>query len=83
MISLVVRRSRKSTLETRFTGTVILRLAHFVFRKVEDTDGVCADPPYMHRPHQCPLGSVASYLIYVDMRLHIPMTHRNDAGTKF
>ena len=27
--------------------------------------------------HQCPLGSVASHLIYADVRLHIPMTHRN------
>ena len=25
-----------------------------------------------------PLGSVASYLIYADVRLHIPMTHNND-----
>ena len=29
-------------------------------------------------PRQCPLESVASYLIYADVRLHIPMTHRND-----
>ena len=41
----------------------------------------------VHRPllcggvdahQQCPLGSVASYLNYADVRLHIPMTHRND-----
>lgn len=29
-------------------------------------------------PHQCPVGSVASYFIYADVRLHISMTHRND-----
>ena len=29
-------------------------------------------------PHQCPLGSVASYLIYADVS-HIPMTHNNAA----
>ena len=40
-------------------------------------------PPYtvcrQHR-HQRPLGPVASYLNYADVRLHIPMTHHNDAG---
>ena len=33
--------------------------------------------------HQCPLGSVASDLIYADVRLHIPMTPRNDRPTRF
>ena len=28
--------------------------------------------------HQCLFGSAASYLIYADVRIHIPMTHRND-----
>lgn len=32
-------------------------------------------------PRQRPLSSVASYLVYADVRLHTPMTHRNDAGT--
>ena len=49
---------------------------------LEDTDGV-------HRPliegvgapNQFPLGSVASYLTYVDVRLNIPMTRDNNAGT--
>ena len=30
--------------------------------------------------HQCPLDSVASYLIYADVRLRIPMTPHTDAG---
>ena len=30
--------------------------------------------------YQCPLGSVASYLIYADVQLHIAMTHHNDTG---
>ena len=45
----------------------------------------CTDPPSkgVGAPHQCPLESVASYLpIYADVRFHIPMTHRNDAGTQ-
>lgn len=29
-------------------------------------------------PHQCPLGSVARYPIDADVRLHTPLTHRND-----
>ena len=35
-------------------------------------------------PHQyqCPLGSVASYLVYADEWLHIPMTHTYTAGVK-
>ena len=43
----------------------------------------CSDPPSrgVGAPHQCPLGSVASYLIYADVRLHIPMTHHNDRLT--
>ena len=39
----------------------------------------------MHQPpfyHQCPPDSTASYLIYADVRLRIPMTHNNDAGLK-
>ena len=32
----------------------------------------------MGAAHECRLGTVASYLIYADMRLHIPMTHHND-----
>ena len=34
-------------------------------------------------PHQCPLGSVGELPLplYADVRLHIPMTHRADAGT--
>ena len=37
-------------------------------------------PPFfwVGAPHQCPLASVASYLMYADVRLHIPMTHHND-----
>ena len=37
----------------------------------------CADPRRREvgALHQCPLGSVASYLIYADVRSHIPMTH--------
>ena len=31
-------------------------------------------------PHQCSLGSVASHLIYADVRVHIPMTHHNGTG---
>ena len=27
--------------------------------------------------HQCPLGSVAGYRIYADVRFHIPMTHNH------
>ena len=38
-------------------------------------------PPLPRRgvgaPHQCPLGSVASYFIDADVRLHILVTHRN------
>ena len=26
----------------------------------------------------CPFGSVSSYLVYADVHVHIPMTHRND-----
>ena len=29
-------------------------------------------------PHQCPFGSVASYLIYADVQLLILMTHRDE-----
>ena len=29
-------------------------------------------------PHQYPLAPSASYLIYADVRLHIPMIHNND-----
>ena len=35
-------------------------------------------------PHQCSLELVASKLplpFYADLRLHVPMTHRDDAGT--
>ena len=32
-------------------------------------------------PHQCPLGSVASYIIYADAWLHILTTHVNDGRT--
>lgn len=32
-------------------------------------------------PHQCPFGSVASYHMYVNVRLHIPMTTNNDVIT--
>ena len=43
---------------------------HFVFRKLENTDGVRR--PHLAKGvgavHQCPLGSVASYLIYADVR---------------
>ena len=40
----------------------------------------CTDPLKrgVGAPHQCPLGSVASYLIYADVRLRIPMTHNDD-----
>ena len=42
----------------------------------------CADPLRrgVGTPHQRPLESVASYLCHcnADVRLHIPMTHRND-----
>ena len=41
----------------------------------------CTDPLEgggVGAPHQCPLGSVASYLIYADVQLHITMTHHND-----
>ena len=31
-------------------------------------------------PHQCPLGLVASYLIYADVQLHILMADNNAAG---
>lgn len=31
--------------------------------------------------HQCPLGSVTSFLIYADVGLHILLTHRNDRYT--
>ena len=36
----------------------------------------CTDPLKrgVGAPHQCPLRSVASYLIYADVRLRIPMT---------
>ena len=30
--------------------------------------------------HQCPLGSVSSYLVYADVHVHIPLTHNNAAG---
>ena len=40
----------------------------------------CADP--LRRgfgpPHQCHLGSVASFHIHADVRLHIPLTRHND-----
>lgn len=29
-------------------------------------------------PHECPLGSVASYRIYADVRFHTLMTHNHD-----
>ena len=49
--------------------------------KLEDTKG-----PHRHplsprgvgASHQHPLGSVGSCLIYADVRLHIPVTHRNE-----
>ena len=44
----------------------------------------CTDPVRrgVGAPHQCPLGSVASYLqlIYADVRLHIPMTSHSGYG---
>ena len=42
----------------------------------------CADPLRrgVSAPHQCPLESATS-ATFADVRLHIPMTHRNDAGT--
>ena len=42
---------------------------NFIFDDPEDADGA---------PHQRPLESVASYPIYADVRLHIPMTHNVD-----
>lgn len=59
---------------------------HFVCLYLKDADGVRQPPPYIiylwgvGAPHQCPLGLVTSYLMYADVRLHIPMTHKNDAG---
>ena len=47
----------------------------------------CTDPLRrgVGAPHQCPLESAAGYLchfiLYADVRLHVPMTHRNDTGT--
>jgi len=42
----------------------------------------CTDPLRMGfgAPHQCPFGSVASFLSYADARWCIPMTHNNDVG---
>ena len=49
-------------------------------REREDTDG--GTPSTLRRdvgaPQLCPPGSVASYLIYADVRLNIPMTHCYD-----
>ena len=44
----------------------------------------CTDPLRrgVGAPHQCPLESVASYLICADVRLHNPMTHRIPSGTQ-
>ena len=58
------------------TGQSQLELTptHFVLSYREDTDGV-------QGPHPCPLGSVASCLIYADVRLHIPVAHNNGAGS--
>lgn len=45
----------------------------------------CTDSPSkaLHQwctPSASPRGSVTSYLIYADVRSHIPMTHRNDTA---
>ena len=55
----------------------------FFFGELEDTDGVSAHPTDGVSAHPISVlsGSVVSYLIYADVRLHIPMTHRNARST--
>lgn len=50
----------------------------------------CADSPYIRgvgrgvgHPTSVLSGSVASYLVYADVRLHTPMTHKNAAADRF
>ena len=54
----------------------------FFFGELEDTDGGAPTSfstleGVSAQPCQCPLGSVASILVYADVRLRVPMTHNN------
>lgn len=67
---------------TTLSPPLLLSSTWCFFGELEDTDGGAPTSfstleGVSAQPCQCPLGSVASILVYADVRLRVPMTHNN------